>query len=201
MIVFRENPFNAELSIPLYQQLYTHLQTAILTGEMKPGIRLPSTRALANQLNVSRNTVLNAYQQLIGGGYLDGRVGNGTFVARILPDHLLTSPQRQNLGELSLAKPDNPQFSEQATRQLTAPRMPMTTPDGSGMSPRPFRFGVPALQDFPYKLWSRLLIRQARRLPASAFPYQQAARYLPLRGSKQKRRSTCASAYSSKALV
>src|SRR5215207_5766448 len=104
MIVFRENPFNAELGIPLYQQLYTHLQTAILTGEIKPGIRLPSTCALANQLNISRNTLLNAYQQLIAEGYLDGMVGNGTFVARILPDHLLTSAQRRDLMEMSLAK-------------------------------------------------------------------------------------------------
>ena len=170
MIVFRENPISSELDIPLYQQLYTHLQTAVLSGDLRTGIRLPSTRALAFQLNVSHNTVLNAYQQLIAEGYLDGMVGHGTFVARILPDHLLTSPQLKDLIETSLAEPNKTRFSEQATLQLTAPRMPMATPDGSGVSPRPFRFGVPALQAFPYKLWSRLLIRQARRLPASTFP-------------------------------
>ena len=70
-------------------------------------MRLPSTRALAIQLNVSRNTVLNAYQQLIAEGYFDGLVGNGTFVARVLPDHLLTSPQLRDLAETSLAEPDN----------------------------------------------------------------------------------------------
>jgi GntR family transcriptional regulator/MocR family aminotransferase len=142
---------------------------------------LPSTRALAIQLNVSRNTVLNAYQQLIAEGYLDGMVGNGTFVARILTDHLLTSSQHKYLMELSLAEPDKPRFSDHAAWQLTAPRMPLATPDGFGVSPRPFRFGVPALQAFPYKLWSRLLIRQARRLPASAFTYQPAAGNLHLR--------------------
>ena len=89
---FRANPFDSEFDIPLYQQLYTHLQTAVLTGNLKPGIRLPSTRALAILFNVSRHTVLNAYQQLIAEGYLDGIVvGNATFVARIVPDHLLTS--------------------------------------------------------------------------------------------------------------
>jgi GntR family transcriptional regulator/MocR family aminotransferase len=181
MIVFRENPVSSVVDIPLYQQLYTHLQRAILSGDMKPGTRLPSTRALAIQLNVSRNTVLNAYQQLIAEGYLDGMVGNGTFVARILPDQLLTSPQLKDLVDTSSAEPDKPRFSKQAALQLTTPRMPMATPDGSGVSPRPFRFGVPGLQDFPYKLWSRLLIRQARRLPASAFPYQHAAGFPPLR--------------------
>ena len=50
MIVFRENPISSELDIPFYQQLYTHLQIAILTGDLKPGTRLPSTRALAIQL-------------------------------------------------------------------------------------------------------------------------------------------------------
>ena len=166
---FRANPISLDPDIPLYRHLYTHLQSAILTGDLKPGARLPSTRALAIQLNVSRNTVLNAYQQLIAEGYLDGMVGNGTFVAQILPDHLLTLPQRKDLLESSLAESDTPRFSEQATLQLTAPRMPMAAPNGSGVLPRPFRFGAPALQAFPYKLWSRLLIRQARRLPATPF--------------------------------
>jgi GntR family transcriptional regulator/MocR family aminotransferase len=178
---FRANPISLDPDIPLYQQLYIHLQTAVRTGDLKPGMRLPSTRALAILLNISRHTVLNAYQQLIAEGYLDGMVGNGTFVAQILPDHLLTSSQHKYLIETSLAEPDTPRFSEQATLQLTAPRMPMATLDGSGVSARPFRFGAPALRAFPYKVWSRLLIRQARRLPASAFPYQHAAGYLPLR--------------------
>ncbi len=45
---------------PLYQQLYAHLQAAILRGELKAGTKLPSTRALAAELRVSRNAVLNA---------------------------------------------------------------------------------------------------------------------------------------------
>ena len=67
---FRANPISLDPDNPLYQQLYTHLQTAVLTGDLKPGMRLPSTRALAILLNVSRHTVLNAYQQLIAEGYL-----------------------------------------------------------------------------------------------------------------------------------
>src|SRR6266540_3315529 len=178
---FRANPISLHPDIPLYQQLYAHLQTAVLSGDLKPGTRLPSTRALAIQLNVSRNTVLNAYQQLIAEGYLDGMVGNGTFVARILPDHLLISPQLRDLIETPLAEPDKPRFSEQATLQLIAPRMSTAAPSPAEGSPRPFHVGIPALGSFPYKLWCRLLIRQARRLPASAFTYQHAAGNLPLR--------------------
>ncbi len=69
-------------------------------------------------------------------------VCNGTFVARILPEHLLTSQQRKDLVEMSLAEPDKPRFSEQATRQLNAPRMPMTTPDGFGVSQPLARDGI-----------------------------------------------------------
>lgn len=181
MSALTENPIRSEVDSPLHRQLYTHLQTAILSGDLKPGTRLPSSRALAIQLNISRNTVLNAYQQLIAEGYLDGRVGHGTFVAQILPDHLLTAPQPKDLVEISSDVSDKPRFSEQARLQFTVPRMPLATPDGPNVAARPFRFGVPALQDFPYKLWSRLLIRHARHLPASAFPYQHAAGYLPLR--------------------
>lgn len=181
MTVFRRNSISPELDTPLHQQLYTHLQRAILRGDLKPGKRLPSTRALSIQLHVSRNTVLHAYQQLIAEGYLEGRVGHGTFVAQILPDHLLTASQPDDLVESLSAEPDKPRLSERVRLQLSAPRMPFSAPDEPGVLARPFRFGVPDLQSFPYKLWSRLLIRQARHLPTSAFPYQHSAGYLPLR--------------------
>ena len=64
-MIFKDNPISSALDIPLYQQLYTHLRTAILSGDLQPGMRLPSTRALADELSISRNTVLNAYQQLL----------------------------------------------------------------------------------------------------------------------------------------
>ena len=181
MTIFRDNPVSLTLDTPLYQQLYTHLQNAILTGDLKSGTRLPSTRALANELGVSRNTVFNAYQQLISEGYLDGVVGSGTFVARILPDHLLTSPGRNDLVATQAAEPGRPQFSDHATLQMTAPQMSESTPSPAGTSRRPFRFGIPALEAFPYKLWSRLVVNRVRNLPPSAFTYQDVAGYRPLR--------------------
>jgi len=93
MSTFADPPFTPTLNSPLYGQLYTHLRTAILTGRLKQGMKLPSTRALAGELNVSRNTVLNAYQQLLAEGYLKSVEGSGTFVARVLPDLLLTTPE------------------------------------------------------------------------------------------------------------
>jgi len=74
---------------PLHRQLYEGLRQAILAGRLPAGMRLPSTRALAHDLAISRNTVLDAYAQLLAEGYLVGKVGSGTYVARALPEELL----------------------------------------------------------------------------------------------------------------
>src|SRR3712207_4583133 len=76
-------------SAPLHQQLYDDLRTAILTRRLVAGTRLPATRALAGELGVSRNTVLDAYAQLLAEGYVEGKTGSGTYVNRVLPDEVL----------------------------------------------------------------------------------------------------------------
>src|SRR3954447_21197223 len=83
------------LSTPLYQQIYDRLRAAILAGQIQSGTRLPSTRALATALGVSRNTVLNAYDQLLAEGYLNSREGSGTVVASLLPETLLATQTTQ----------------------------------------------------------------------------------------------------------
>jgi GntR family transcriptional regulator / MocR family aminotransferase len=77
---------------PLFRQLYDRLRAAILAGQLAPGARLPSSRSLAGDLGVSRNTVLGAFDQLVAEGYLVGRVGSGTRVAPTLPETLLHAP-------------------------------------------------------------------------------------------------------------
>ncbi len=70
---------------PLFRQLYIGLRDAILSGALVAGARLPATRAMADSLAIARNTVITAYEQLRVEGYLEGRVGSGTIVARNLP--------------------------------------------------------------------------------------------------------------------
>ncbi|MFZ2468101.1 MAG: winged helix-turn-helix domain-containing protein, partial [Parvibaculum sedimenti] len=74
---------------PLYRQLYDALRGAILEGRLTAGGRLPSSRRLAADLGVGRNTVLSAYEQLAAEGYLEGQIGAGTRIASSLPDNLL----------------------------------------------------------------------------------------------------------------
>ena len=102
-------------------------------------------------------------------GYLESHAGSGTFVARVLPEQLLTTLDRKHAA-----------IPQQA--ESNPPHLPTTTrPPSKSELPRPFRSDVPALDVFPYKLWSRLVVRQARRLPRTAFSYQDPAGYRPLR--------------------
>jgi GntR family transcriptional regulator/MocR family aminotransferase len=70
---------------PLFQQLYRQLRQAVLGGRVRPGVRLPATRFLAQELGLSRNTVLTAYEQLASEGFLELRHRSGVFVAEDLP--------------------------------------------------------------------------------------------------------------------
>jgi GntR family transcriptional regulator / MocR family aminotransferase len=160
---------------PLYRQLYSALRAAILSGRLKSGTRLPATRSLASELAISRNTVLNAYAQLLAEGYVEGEVGSGTYVARTLPDELLhargctpTAPQLPHVGRT---------LSQRGTL-MTTTRVP--TPRFPGEL-KAFRPGVPALDVFPFELWARLVARRWRRPQRSLLGYGDPAGYRPLR--------------------
>ncbi|MEK9754035.1 MAG: winged helix-turn-helix domain-containing protein, partial [Rhodospirillaceae bacterium] len=91
---------------PAYRQIYDQIRLAILAGRLRPGSRLPSSRGLAAELGVSRNTVLSAFDMLVNEGYTEGGVGSGTRVSAVLPDDLLsargakpeTRPEREAAG-------------------------------------------------------------------------------------------------------
>lgn len=75
-------PLNLHRDQPLQQQLYEQLRGLIDTSRLRPGLRMPPTRALAEQFGISRNTVLLTYERLIAEGYLETLPAKGTFVAR-----------------------------------------------------------------------------------------------------------------------
>ena len=66
---------------PAYRRLAEAIRDGILSGRFRPGEKLPPTRTLAANLSLARNTILEAYEQLIAEGYLTARHGSGTFVA------------------------------------------------------------------------------------------------------------------------
>ena len=82
----------------LHDQLIEHLRRAILGRQLPAGARLPATRVLAADLGISRNVIVAAFDELISEGYLEARVGSGTYVAADvppLPGGTLAVPDRQ----------------------------------------------------------------------------------------------------------
>src|SRR5262245_42099625 len=78
-----------ERGMPAYRWLYAALRAEILEGRLRPGSRLPGTRDLGHQYGLSRGTIVSAFDQLESEGYVEGSVGSGTYVSRVLPDDLL----------------------------------------------------------------------------------------------------------------
>lgn len=161
---------------PLFRQVYRFLRDAILDGRLAPGLRLPSTRTLAMDLDVSRNTVVAAFEQLHAEGYLDSRVGHGTRVAQSLPEYFGRASRRRTV-PAPPAVQVRARPSERAVRiaAVAAPRSLL-----SGEAPS-FRPGLPALDRFPLALWQRLVAQRARVVDPDLLSYAGPLGYAPLR--------------------
>ncbi|WP_165675860.1 aminotransferase-like domain-containing protein, partial [Metapseudomonas otitidis] len=131
----------------LSRQLYEALRERILDGRLGSRTRLPASRDLAALLGISRNTVTRAFDQLYAEGYVEGRVGDGTYVVE-----LSTSPP------VALPEPPGPAPSV-ALERLERHHLP-ASPE---RAPRAFRIGVPAFDLFPFETWARLSARFWRK--------------------------------------
>lgn len=80
--------FRKDSKAPLYRQVYNLVQQHIFDGSWKPGQKVPSIQSAMEDYGVGRNTVINAYQQLVAEGYLEARHGVGHFVADVSLDAL-----------------------------------------------------------------------------------------------------------------
>ncbi|MFN3626488.1 PLP-dependent aminotransferase family protein [Parvibaculum sp.] len=160
---------DADAAAPLYRQLYDALREAILEGRLAPGARLPSSRLLASELGVGRNTVLAAYDQLTAEGYLEGQVGAGTVVAATLPDSMLQLDRQAQGAKPNPADANSRQLSKRG-QALSATRR--LTPGYARGIGKPFQHGLPAIDEFPAMLWSRLLARHSRDTRTALFGYE-----------------------------
>jgi GntR family transcriptional regulator/MocR family aminotransferase len=168
-------PLDRSAGVPLHRQIYERLRRAILDGLLRPGQRVPSTRVLAAELEVSRLPVLTAYEQLLHEGYLQGRVGAGTFVSETLPDDAFRSvPLRDRRRGAQ-----RPAATIRAARSERG-RVPRT-PYKGGL--RPFRMSLPALDEFPHEIWARIVARHARTLTPARMVYGDPAGVRALRAA------------------
>jgi len=163
------NPAGIELDRRqgLTRQLYQALRQRVLDGRLVSGTRLPASRDLAAALSISRNSVVRAYDQLYAEGFIEGRVGDGTYVAqlpqtRAVDKKLSTKvPTGFSTGlspGLSTNWLDLPVVSSSqvihspALGRVESNHLPLP-PTGP---PRAFRVGVPAFDLFPFDVWAKL---------------------------------------------
>lgn len=165
--------------LPLYRQIYEAIRKAILRGEFSSKMRLPSSRSLAQNLGVSRITIINAYEQLLAEGYLEGKTGAGTFVAAQMPDDLLQIDKRKNLPPTQTKSyfplrlsPFGERLKEKTVESLR-----------SNMQAKfqPFQNGLTAVDKFPFEIWSRIAARFHRNPPRSVLGYGDPCGFRPLR--------------------
>jgi GntR family transcriptional regulator / MocR family aminotransferase len=146
-----------------------------LSGQLAAGTALPSTRLLAKTFDVSRLTVVSAFDQLVAEGYVEGKPGAGTYVAHVQPDQHLFAPP---------LTPSETTDGKAPRRLSRRSAFVDWLPGRSSVLPakaRAFRPGLPALDAFPFSVWQRLSSACARALPANQFDYGDPAGYAPLR--------------------
>jgi GntR family transcriptional regulator/MocR family aminotransferase len=167
------NPAGIKLSrqsaTPLYVQLYEQFRAMILSNRLRPGDRLPPGRNLAKELGVARVIVSQAYEQLIMEGYVSGKTGAGTFVAAQLPDHLLNASGTKSLPVKAVGS--------KSTHADGVENMQI----GSRIGAIAFQIGMPALDQFPYKIWQQIGNQVLKDLKQAHLGYEDTLGYWNLR--------------------
>jgi len=158
---------------PAYRWLYAAVRGEILEGRLRPGTRLPATRDLAERYGLSRGTIVSAFEQLRSEGYVEGSVGSGTYVTKVLPDELLQVPRKAG-EQATPQRKQRRKISDYGKRVELFPSYEMRPS-------RAFRANVPALELFPTNLWAQITARRFRRAPASFLLGCEPLGYYPLR--------------------
>jgi GntR family transcriptional regulator/MocR family aminotransferase len=158
---------------PLSRQIYLWFRQAILCGSLTRLERLPSTRELAEQLHVSRTVVVLAYEQLLAEGFLLARAGSGTYVA----EGLATGRTGAGVGA-GRAKVRLSRFG----RSVEAAASKVDVPGKRSAPLRyDFAYGRSDIEIFPFEMWRRMLLRQARKAPVRELDYGPAGGSAALR--------------------
>jgi len=146
----------------LQQQIYHALRRSVSSGRIAAGSRFASSRDLAAELAVSRNTVVAAYEQLVAEGYAETRPGAGTFAAVVKVE-----PVRASLTEIE------PAWSEYSLRLGEVPEHSLFRPSRSKLRYN-FLYGEPGYLDLPIQRWARVIGKKARGLTEAQLGYAPA---------------------------
>jgi GntR family transcriptional regulator / MocR family aminotransferase len=160
----------------LQSQLYGQIRESILSGTFHRGMPLPSSRRLADDLGISRNTVMLAYEALVNEGYIQTQRGVGTFVAKSLPENRIGVESREDAGnaERSDVLARRPRIAFQGERLRFVEK-------GPNRPPIDFWYGGSNRTHFPLNAWRQLLIDNLSRTSTNLADYGNPAGHLELR--------------------
>lgn len=166
--------FDKNATTPIYRQITDWMKNAIQTGQLPAGTKLPSTRVFADELGISRNTVLQVFETLSEEGLLSSRVGAGTFIADLT---VPAAPPPAAPDEDRRAGCGYPFRSlSRRGKSLVA-----SASDEFSERPTPFMPDLPDLREFPIRTWLRLLNETSGRLTGQILAEASNAGYEPLR--------------------
>jgi GntR family transcriptional regulator / MocR family aminotransferase len=146
---------------PLHRQIYDAFRAMILDRRLQAGQQIPSQRALADELGISRIPVLDAYSQLLAEGYIESRSGAGTFVKSSLSDQFLSARPAMP----KVANDSGSDAISRVAKLLPVERTPWFPSSGA------FSVGQIAYDHFPFRVWSDLVTHHARKVRASSMNY------------------------------
>ena len=154
---------------PLTRQIYMQARSAVLSGALRPGTRVPSSRAMASKLGVARASVVLAYEHLLAEGYVESRHGSGTFIAEDLTGLV---PRRRSA-------------SRATKRAMPTPVQNFSDFERSAVQSdaRPFNTGRTLIDARTAETWRSLTHRAVRRLGANDFGYTDPAGLAELRAN------------------
>ncbi|MFD3166956.1 PLP-dependent aminotransferase family protein [Herpetosiphon sp. NSE202] len=159
-------PLNPNLAKPLYLQIADHVTALARSGQLQPEQRLPSSRQLAEQLNLHRSTVVTAFDELRARGIIQALHGSGSYICVGVFDQALQAPATSSLTAPALG---NDQLIAELWRLNHAEGMISLA------------LGVPAPDMFPSQRFALLQQRIARRDPQAAWNYTHPQGFYPLR--------------------
>jgi GntR family transcriptional regulator / MocR family aminotransferase len=154
---------------PLTRQIYMQVRSAVLSGALRPGTRMPSSRAMASRLGVARASVVLAYEHLLAEGYVESRHGSGTFIAPDLT--VLASRRRGTPRGMSRVVPEPAQVFSDFERSAVQ------------SDARPFNTGRTLIDARTAETWRSLTHRAVRRLGVNDLGYTDPAGLAELRAS------------------
>jgi len=162
---------NKNQGATIHNQLYEQLKNGIYDGMLRSGERMPSSREMSMQFKISRNAVLQVFEQLAMEGFFEAKTGSGTFISK-------------NVDKLSRSKSKAVYPTQKSEHYIARPHGLNDAFKGhvSALEPmHPFQPSIPLVSEFPFPAWASISAGVHKKMDKLHLGYDDAQGYWPLR--------------------